>query len=334
MSMRKKKTQIRRAVRPGIYMAEALLLAAVVAVAILTPQILFRVKDQIMFKNTELGRMENTDMELIGGSYEKSMHLRMLRFAKGLAAGERFYAASKNLELTQELTNYLYSDKGLYQESMFALMNLELVQAYFWENGCTVNQWKQYVVYSDNYGEGICFLLWYIELQCAEDSMLAKLLVDGETGALYGIKVEGNHTVTAQESDMGGYRNVLYEELFYNDDMCRELLSYLMTCYEAQSWEELYKYISEERIYYDGTVDNRKLEELIGNGAYERADDMLSIMLPYEDAFLEFRIGIGGVNVNLEYDAKWGYESVIMYPNLTAGIRQLYQMIPEFTRTG
>lgn len=317
-------------------MAEALLLAAVVAGAIVMPQILFGVKDEVLHRGMELSRLERADMELLEGDYEKSMHRRMGRFAEGLTEGERFYAASKNLDPTEELTNYLYSEKGLYQEFMFVLMNLELIYAVFWEWECKVSQWKQYTIYSDNYGEGISFLLWYIELQCGDD-MVMKLLADGETGSIYGVKTEGAQSLTRQDSDMGGYRNAVYETLFYNDNICDELLCYLMICYEAQSWEKLYEEFFQEHIYSDSEsaayLEETDIRDLTGNAGHTRGGDFLSFQLPYEDAFLEFRIDIGGVNVNTEFDQKLGVSGVIMYPDVTAGIRQLYELIPEFART-
>ncbi len=338
MSKRKKAKARSIERRIELYAAEALVLAAVVAGAILTPQLLFRIKDQLLYKSTELGRLEGADTEFLGSTYEKSMELRMRRFAEKLAKGERFYVAAKNLELTEDLNSYLYSEKGLYQQFLYSLMNLELLYSYFWEYDCRVSQWKQYVVYSDDYGEGISFLLWYIELEWGDDTV-TKLLVDGETGSVYGVKTEGNNPLTAQDSDMGGYYWPLYRRLFHDDRFCSELLYYLMVCYESGAWEALYEKLVlepgsyEEINYGEGAsiyLHGQELKELAGNAAYAKGEDSISFQLPYGDAFLEFRLEIGAVNVYAEYDQKMGTDYVAMYPDVTAGIRQLYELIPDF----
>ena len=169
-----------------------------------------------------------------------------------------------------------------------------------------------------------------------------KLLADGETGSVYGVKIEGSQPLTAQDSDMGGYRNPIYRNFFYDDNLCCELLCYLMICYEARSWEELYERLTgnpgEESVYYEENfdggdtayLDEEEMERLTGDAEYVRGDDSLSFQLPYENMFLEFRIEIGAVNIDQEYDQKMGFDYVIMYPDITAGIRQLYELIPEF----
>ncbi len=332
--LKRKKTTVRGKGRKRIYVMEAALLAAVIISAILAPQMLFRIQDGLLYGRTELGRLESADVELLGSVYEKDMHLRMLGFAQRLEAGDRFYAAAKNLTENQELWDYLYSDKGMYQGLMTVLLNLELLYTFFWDYGCTVSQWKQYVVYSDNYAQGISFLLWYIELQSGNGAVL-KLLADGETGTVYAVKTEGNQALTINDSDMGGYRDIVYREFFYDDDGCTEMLYYLMACYEAQGWEELYAAMTEETLYYDDGRfrynDEALIRALAGNAAYTRSGDAILFQLPYEEAALEFCLKIGGINMDAAFDEKEGLDYVFMYPDMTAGIRQLYELIPEFS---
>ncbi|WP_460602040.1 hypothetical protein, partial [Escherichia coli] len=66
-----------------------------------------------------------------------------------------------------------------------------LIPIEVWENYYTITQWKQYVIYSDNYAKGVNFILWYIELEDLEGAKL-KLLVDAEDNTLYGLKTENS----------------------------------------------------------------------------------------------------------------------------------------------
>ena len=34
-----------------------------------------------------------------------------------------------------------------------------MIPVRYWEDGATVNQWKQYVIYSDDYAKGVNFIL-------------------------------------------------------------------------------------------------------------------------------------------------------------------------------
>ena len=66
-----------------------------------------------------------------------------------------------------------------------------MIPVMIWESYYSVVTWKQYVIYSDHFEEGVNFILWYIEMQ-DEDGGTLKLLTDAEDNTLYGIKTEGS----------------------------------------------------------------------------------------------------------------------------------------------
>lgn len=345
------------------YFAVPLVLAAVLLTAFFTPQIMFRIQDSVLHRRTELSRRERMDLEALSGSYEKSLYKRMLNFAEGLALGDSFYVTSKNLadSQTEETLEKLLYSGDLYQGMTQQAAVLNLFPFYTFDGEFTVEQWKQYVVYSDNYARGVNFILWYIELAFTDDITL-KLLTDAETGTLYALKTEGG-------SRVGPIRYVIdkYKELFAKESLT-ELWLLCASHFEAVTSDgDLLRMVmgssgagpdtekpsvveSEYDAYYErgheGKVQLERLdagvaestvkgEEWDGDtyaalAAYieERTEgsweeQLIRLRLPYEAASLEISMEIGG----LESD---GNGMMRLYPDITMGVRQLYEMIPEF----
>lgn len=318
--------------KPGVLLREVFLLLAVVAAALLIPQGIFLVQDEILCRKTELSSQDAGDIEFLGSNYEQSLHQRMWDFAEGLAAGDNFYVTSRNLVHNEELQEYLYSEKGLYQEMMLVFSELDLLYTVFWDFEASVLQWKQYVIYSDDYAKGVNFILWYIELLSGSDTVM-KLLADGETGIIYAVKTESADGLSLQDTDMGGLREPGYWKLFEEEELCEDLLAYFMICYEAQGWEELSAV--REGAYYDGKEGSLetgiRMRELAQRGEYACKDKTIWFQLPYEEYFLDYMLEIGDMNiVDDEKLALLGLDLVLLYPDVTMGIREIYELIPEF----
>ncbi len=350
--------------RCGSYLRLSAVLAAVVMTAFFTPQIIFRIQDSVLYRRTELGQREPMDVEALSGSYETDTHRRMMSFAEGLALGDSFYVTSKNLateENGEELNEYLYSEV-LYQGMGEWMMGQGLlpVDLYTLKYETVVSQWKQYVVYSDNYAKGVNFILWYVELDCVED-ITVKLLADAKTGTLYALKVQG--CKWAESSD---YVQIKCWEAFEperlmelwllaaaqfgvlstDEDLQRLVTQALGTDAvtiwpESEAdllqggmwpedgngqvrWEEAYEEIiinmdagQREKAYAAITT---YIEEKI---EADREGRSVRLLLPYEAASLEIFMEIGELQTEVD---GFSYE----YPDITIGVRQLYEMIPEF----
>lgn len=311
------------------YGAEALVIGTVVMAALFLPQFIFWVEDNILCGDTTLGRRESMDVESLSTAYESSLTVRMQNFAQGLAESKKYYVTSQELTVNNELTDYLYSDRGLYQnfiqEFAYYLMPFEI-----WEDYYSVVSWKQYVIYSDNFEEGVNFILWYIEMQDGDGGVL-KLLADAEDGTFYGIKTE--------DSSLAGsdYRYKEYMELLRYGDGAVEAWTYFAMYYEAVPddmedillWGEKMgidvRTVEAEQGSYDAEIsvynEEEARREILKAFSYQNeTENRVRFLIPYGDAELDAVLYIEEQERNRFY----------LFPNVTVGIRQIYEMIPEF----
>ena len=153
----KKRTDQRK--RLYAYAAGAFAVVLLVIGAFLTPRIVFAVQDDLRCGKVELEGLERMDITSFSTGYEQDLYQRFLRYAQGLAEGKQYYVAVKELEPTSEILDFLMSDKGLYQEGIISLLDDYIPEETF---GYNLIQWTQYVIYGDDFSEGVNFLLWYI----------------------------------------------------------------------------------------------------------------------------------------------------------------------------
>ena len=201
------------------------------AAAALIPLLVFRIQDSIRCGKVVLGELESVDIASFNTGYETDLYKRLLRFAEGREKGNSYYVAAQDKKPTAELSDFLLSDRGLYQNSFLVWIDngaiLEEVLNY------NVRKWKQYVIYGDDFSAGVNFMLWYIELGDAGGPTL-KLLLDAETGDIYGLSFrqteeelaegESFHSVLEESwTELAGIRDEAYDY-----EMSR--LWYLMAC--------------------------------------------------------------------------------------------------------
>lgn len=350
--------------RYKLYIAELLGLTAIVMAAFFIPQLLFRIQDGILYGRTELSQRESMDLEALSNTYEASLHQRMLNFAEGLAMGDSFYVNARNLTPNKELEDYLNSD------SMFLLteemMSVVLLPMIFWDYGYEVSQWTQYVIYSDNYAKGVNFILWYIELDFSGVVKLS-LLKDAQTDTIYALKVQGCDWMDSSPYSVMKYSGLLeqeslielwlfcalrFEVISSETDLLEQFTRSggSQTGAEGRTGTEIEltekeRYVAKEMAeHYIEIVDDSESAD-IRVGFYEdelTADDyraildyieeriesdpenrLASLRLPYGNASLEAVVKIGELQTQ---DPEFSY----MYPDITFGIRQIYEMIPEF----
>lgn len=326
-------------------------LSLLIVLAFFTPQVIFQVQDAILCKGNVLSQQENVNVESLSTTYEQSLGTRMTNYAEGLAGDDTFYVASQNLSDNDELSNYFYSDSCIHSDYVTGLVNANLLPMDLWEMEYSVSQWKQYVIYSDNFTKGVNFILWYIELQDSADRVI-KLLADAEDGTIYAIRTEGN-VVPQEGKDRRMSRDYSYlDEAGLNDSAVVELWGFYALYYRAIDEDEIkdfYALVNElgwEGVTLVGIGDAAVNEEeetvakeremvIKALGIDERwqpilekvkyhmeGDDGIVFSMPYGDFSLE-----AVMDVPVIEDVPW---DMYIYPNLTIGIRQIYEMIPEF----
>lgn len=340
---------------------ELLVLAAIIAAAFFIPQLLFYVKDVLLYRDIELSERESMDVEALSGNYERSLYQRMLNFSVGLEAGDSFYVTSKDLTVNQELEEYLFSNSGLYQSIMDELYSIDLIPFEFSNYQCTAVKWKQYVIYSDNYTKGVNFILWYIELESL-DNITLKILADAETGTFYALRLENCSWVELDDE----YSSDKFRELFQEERMASLWVFFAMYFEAFSSEQELMGMIAGRAGQESGATDNSGTHlDIYGGETREEAegdnygirvdsfeqndysivitDDMVweflreKLSYSYQERQAVFRIPYGNnsLEVFLEFSAWKPEESDLsdlsyMYPNVTLGIGKVYELIPEF----
>ncbi len=328
----KQKEQKRRRKRKGkaplMFAAELLMLAILLAVASFAPQVIFQVQDSLLCDKITLGKRENMDVESLSITYEKSLGQRMRNFAEGLSAGRNYYITSQDLVINNEVQEYVNSEYGIYQEFIiiFSEIGWFIIERFDADMEPHINQWKQYVIYSDLYAKGVNFILWYIEVENVYGDVL-KLLTDAETGTLYAVELERGlnqpETIIVNNS--------------WNMEVSMSLWNFFSNYYETSSYnniyEEFYKQMQEESkvyTYYEyeryiaGEEDTYELF-LKDNVGFRNEKNLSSFYLPYGESCLEICLKLEypftDNNLNSNYS---------LSPNVTVGVRQIYEMIPEF----
>ncbi len=330
----KKRNPKRKKIRFLPYAVELCVIAVVVAAAFFLPQIIFGVQDNLLWGDTSLGQRESMNVESLGTTYEVSLGKRMQKFVDGLTENQNFYLTSQELTANDTLRNYLYSEKGLYWDLIIRFVDDSLIPSEIWTEssdwGYSVSQWKQYVIYSDNYEEGVNFILWYIEMQDS-DGGIFKLLADAEDGTIYGLKTEGSSRLGSS----------------FGYDYLRGMIRYGESAVEAWSYYAM---------YYEAITDDLQsavsLAEKMGVdvGTIQREFDAMDAELSafrQEEIKMQFRelfqyrletkdrtcffipFGESALDAVVEVQDQ-EYRNGILFPDVTMGIRQIYELIPEF----
>lgn len=316
--MKRKGTE-KRTKRVALLVGELMALVMLVAAAFFAPQVIFQVQDYFLCANTALSKRETMDVETLSTTYERSLKQRMQNFADGFGAGEDYYVAAQDFEISQELYDFL-SDV-MYQDIVLLYVDMGFIPMEFYNSEYTVNQWKRYVVYSDDYTKGVNFILWYVEMQ-DKTGMVIKLLIDGEDGTIYALKTEPNEYLVQKENSLheisGVHVNAADIKWIAYDEYLAGVWANCAIYYEALYKSEANRYIA------DALAGN---ENLLWKGdLYENDGEwcVLRLLLPYGNINLEFLVDIGNLDLGLKY-------VTYLYPDFFMGIRQIYERIPEFT---
>lgn len=304
-----------------VYIAAGLGVMALLLCAFYLPQLLFQARDNVLCSDTALSERESVDV-LIGDSYDLSLHNRMFNFAEGLARGVSYYVSEQDMAVDEEL----YDRLNLFGSDLIMIfMDFRLITPSFTEY-FAIQQRKQYVIYSDNYAQGVNFIIWYLELEGPSGAKL-ELLMDAETSTIYGIKAERNSLMTQEEIDSWLY--YLYSGSLSNHlqnsglDTINELWLYFAMEYEAISMSEFGTiYDSWEKNLFDSEIESDEgLRRMMSLSEGEWLDENnLVFSLPYAEYLMTLKLQmIPEVS-----------QPVCRYHDVFCGIESICQMIPEF----
>lgn len=364
----KKRTELQK--RLFAYAAGAFVVVLLVAGAFLSPRIVFAVQDDLRCGKVELEGLERMDITSFSTGYEQDLYQRFLRFAEGLAEGEQYYVAAKELEPTSEIMDYLASDRGMYQEGIVILLDQDFIPTEALDYN--LRQWKQYVIYGDDFSEGVNFLLWYIELGNPGTPVL-RLLVDAETGSVYAVSMGREENLAGNET-FSKELEYSWQDLFDANSPESGFDMWVNLCYLYSGWdpEDMWTIMDvfgvEYGMWYDSMVldvyyeeKNRQMKEeaeketnlfdsdrnaegiddriaMVQEARWEFVDgDRLDFLFPY------FRDGYGseGYDLRFRLDMRdfvrvrnvWN-RMYICPRSFVFGFPEIYERIPEFAEIG
>lgn len=342
------------------YVASILVLTFLVGAAFFSPGWLFDLQDSRRCRDTVLEERENVNVAALSTNYESSFYQRMVNFAENQADDTHYYVAAEELTDNDKLTDFLFSADGLYNDCIWMLTDMGMISDEITQ--CNISQWKQYVIYSDDYAKGVNFILWYIELTHPDKRIgTFKLLVEAGTGELYGLKSETDNRFLEK-----GTSNNKSRELY-------SLETYLESwgVYDESwgGWAYNFSGLAETKFFeffehYESYVYGREINASSAQISIDRdaeamaADVELNAIiqkLDVEDeagAWMEFLDNYPAVAVwdegnRLECSFPYGEGSLVFrlkmaesipyplsYPyalrNITVGFPTIYELIPEF----
>lgn len=338
------------------YCFGAIGLVVLISTAFLVPRLLLELQDNLRCGKIVLTEAEEMDITSFNTGYEKNLYKRLFRFAKELDEGQQFYVGSQEVDDTEEIEDFLKSENGLYQDKFWMWLDIGIVPddvlIYL------LRQCRQYVIYGDDFSDGMNFLLWYVELG-EEGQTILKLLIDAETGDFYGICLEESEDALARR----GYTVTTGE---YNLEDCFQMqtdgdmldLWFTFAYYygglkESEIFQNAEKYgydiyASEGEIYaldayietpynsINSDFDYEKIGKVLEQLKWELSEDRnrIDFLFPYgrngemEDG------NISELRFRLEADWAATMKDKNKYYKLKtflAGFPEIYERIPEFS---
>lgn len=345
----------------GSYLIGGLALAILLIAAFAVPKLIFTIQDIVRGETMVLSAREKLDISAFGTSYERTLYKRMASYADGVGEGRTYYVAAQDMEDTTELEAFLVSAQtGMHQESVQFLADMGFVPNFFtgWTNierEVEVKKWKQYVIYGDDFAEGVNFILRYVELEWMDGTYRMKLLLDGESGAVYGIRWENTNWDDADFKDVsivkreGINEEFMWQILYmlaryvggYNEMLSEDELLMLVGLIYQNFWklekedqtEITYGIVQElEAMGYNWSEEKIQfIEGLIkkANWWIEENGNRLVFAIPYGENTLDFIIK----SEHGASEERWHvYKRYIYYRDMIMGFPDIYRMIPEFNQ--
>lgn len=283
------------------------------------------------------------DLTLLSSVYEPSLYQRLRKFADGIYQGRDYYVSAEDFPVTEEAIRELDLLNSGEHDRNVALLTLlwdtELLSPGFTEfftgkklsDFEEVEAWRQYVIYSDDYAEGVNFLIWYFRLKTPDGAHM-ELLMDAEDNTVYGIWADHN-TFTTQRESIAYYelfRSTLIDMLGFGEEDIRQMcyaVYYLFDCVETQ--------VNGAGSDDDsGKLDLEDLEQLFGSsGATDvfRDKNTLFVHIFCSAWALDFSMRTTPAALrSTDGEAQEVQDGVYWYPDIYCGIDDICRLIPEF----
>lgn len=191
--------------------------------ALWLPQVFFEASDALMYGEISLMEQEKPDVLTFTTGYEESLFRRLAGFAEGLAGQRQYYVDEQPKEVTDEIREFLYASNlrfysdGIYADVIMGMFTTETLgytpDTFAKKTGLELYQWNQYVIYSDDYVQGVNFILWCFGLKNSLGDNLT-ILMDAHDYTVYAVQLTGGTERSALNADSIAIKNAMYREYF------------------------------------------------------------------------------------------------------------------------
>lgn len=329
----------KRKVKPGRYIFPATGLILLIVMAFLAPKLIFAVQDTRTCSEVKSGAWELMDVTSFDSAYETDLYSRLFRFASELADGRQFYVAAQSGIDREAVRQLLLPGEALYFNGLWLLIDCGLlpvdVQVY------DILETKQYVIYGEDFAEGVNFIVWYIELGTDGEEPFVKLLVDARTGEIYAAAADSRILpwYDLKNSKNGNAEPSLQKRLgMLDEDMPELAVNFAYWFGGAENADYIYVYGQyQDQIAVDYTEgyytildadgqntelseeEAEKLQELMTEATWRINDggNDIGFAFPYGSCSLEFEMRLTD---------REGAEGTVLI-----GFPEIYNRIPGFT---
>lgn len=313
-------------------------LILLIGMAFLAPKLIFTVQDAKRCSEVKAGEWELMDVTSFDSAYETDLYHRLSRFAAELADGKQFYVATQSGIDREAVRQLLLPGEALYFNGLWLLIDCGLlpveVQTY------EILDAEQYVIYGDDYAEGVNFIIWYIGLGMEQENggePIVKLLVDAKTGEIYATAAESeilpwydlkNSKKANTEPSIRKYLGLVEEDM----PEIAVNFAYWFGGVEYQGYTDLYEqyqdqisvnYSEDDGIIFETDPEIKPEEEATDK---TQAEATWEITGDGNDICFGFPYGTHLLEFELQLTDRVGKNGTVLI-----GFPEIYDRIPEFT---
>ncbi len=343
--------------------------ALLIVSALWLPQVFFELSDALMYGEISRMEQEKPDVLTLTTGYEESLYRRLSDFAEGLAGQTQYYVDEQPKEVTEEIREFLFGSElhfyanGIYEDVIVGMLLESLgfsPESFARKTELELYQWNQYVIYSDDYARGVNFILWCFGLKNSSGDNLT-ILMDAHDYTVYALEITGG----GEDSVLSAYlwhksteyakmnaaaeEKIIHASSLYTWGSIWTVINAYYEIFEMEELERCFLQIVEMGANWNENKDPPTgiagvMRDCAGNkveiyldadsdvpyGAdgegwwYGRgAGDTLYYSLPFKENKITFDMHSFG----MVYDT---YQTT----GSTMGIREIYELIPEFQHSG
>lgn len=276
--------------------------------ALLLPQIVFAVQDRYQITSTQVEKRNSLDVSQLNSVYEKEMNERMSNFAALSLQDITVTAIDYNMEDDLEVIEAILEQRWI--EQLHYMTDYIFFETF--QNALTVNleNCKKYIVYGNDYQEGVALMLWYIEMYVMDGEMKIRFLVDSETDSIYYLKI----TACDEQTD-----EIYYESskatAAYGESYDESL--YLL----AESVSQSIGYYGE---YYETGLDQQLETDSVSG--YYASDWYTDVKVDSNQCIVTYPLFYGELSLDFLFEVTYGDN---MNPDISMGIPAIGNLIPE-----